>query len=193
MKTVRSAVAVLLATAAVLAQPADAAVFSFDNTGVTLPSAACPAPPALPLGCDITALGGAFVTSGDVFGPWNFASVFSIGAPLSATTFAMSGNFLFDDTSAANNDFFGTLSGIFDVTTFSTAIDYLITGGLGEFLNATGFGSGVVFITPQLDGPPTYRESGRMVIPEPGPLALLAAALLAVFGITRHRAVARAR
>jgi hypothetical protein len=186
MKVLRLALAALPLLAALAAPAARAAVFSFDNVGVALPGATCPPPPALPVNCNITALGTATVTAGDVFGPWSFTSVFSLGTPLSPTTFATTGTFSFDDTSAANNDFFGSITGVFDVTNFSSAINYVITGGLGTFLNAKGFGTGLVFITPQQSGPPTYAEKGRMTVPEPGTLGLLAAGTLLLAGLRRR-------
>jgi hypothetical protein len=186
MHTLARCFGAAVAAACLAVAPVSAATFSFDNAGVALPSVVCPPPPALPLNCDVTALGSAHVVTGDVFGPWLFGSVFQIGAPLSPTTFAVTGTFGFDDASATNNDFFGTLAGIFDVLTFSTAMDYIVTGGFGSFLGATGWGSGLVMITPQPDGPPTYVERGRFSIPEPGSLALVLGAVVGVLGLRRR-------
>lgn len=167
--------------------PASAAIeFSFDNAGLALPSMSCPPPPALPVGCDITAIGVATNTSTGSPGPWDFFSLFQIGAPLSMTTFATAGAFSFDDTSAANDDFFGTFTGVLDVTTFMSTISYTITGGSGLFSSAKGLGTGLVSIVFPTDGPPTYSEKGRFVIPEPGTIALLGMALLGLIGVGKR-------
>jgi hypothetical protein len=155
-----------------------AASFTFVNEGVALPAippapSPCPPPPALPLSCDITALGQAQTISGDMFSPWQFLSVFQI-----SDVFAITGTFSFDDPSPANNDFFGTITGLFDATTFSSMIDYVVTGGSGVFASARGYGSGHVQIFLSADGPPTYVERGQFSIPEPS-----AAGLLLVFGM----------
>ncbi len=131
-----------LFTSVFLVAPASAEViFSFENQGIVLPAASCPPPPALPLGCDLTALGTATSTSDPTLAPWDFLSVFQIGAPLSMTTFATAGTFSFDDTSAANNDFFGFLTGVFDAATFQATISYTVTGGTGLFSSGHGLGN----------------------------------------------------
>ena len=186
MRALRRCIGVAVMAAGLVGLPASAAIFSYDNSGVALPSAACPPPPALPLGCDVTALGNAVVTAGDAYGPWNFLSVFQIGAPLSATTFAVTGTFAFDDPSPANDDFFGTVNGIIDVVTFSTAMNSVVTGGLGAFLNASGWGASLVTITLHPDGPPTYLERGRFTISEPGSFVLLLVALAAALPLSRR-------
>jgi hypothetical protein len=177
-----------IAAAAVLCMSASAwaaTSFTFVNEGVALPavppaSNACPPPPALPLNCDITALGKAETVSGDLFSPWNFSSVFQIG-----NAFAVSGTFLFDDPSPANNDFFGTITGLFNPNTFSSVIDYVVTGGSGVFASGRGLGSGVVQIIPSQSGPPTYVERGQFSIPEPATVGMLAAAALLIGALRR--------
>jgi hypothetical protein len=159
--------------------------FTFVNEGVALPAIppaanACPPPPALPLNCDITALGKAETVSGDMFSPWSFTSVFQIG-----NAFAVTGTFLFDDPSPANNDFFGTITGLFNPNTFSSVIDYVVTGGSGAFASGRGLGSGVVQIIPSESGPPTYVERGQFSIPEPAAAGLLAAAALLIGALRR--------
>ncbi|MGZ8254525.1 MAG: hypothetical protein ACXWVT_06715 [Burkholderiaceae bacterium] len=157
---------------------ASALVISFTNVGTVLPSAGCPPPPALPLDCLITATGTVTDVDG-IYGPWQFQSDFttlSAGQP-SPTQFLVTGTFVWDDPSAANNDIAGTVAGIFDLSTFSTTFDYTITGGTGAFAGATGHGNSLVLVN-LLNG--TYTETGRLVIPEPATLALLLCALLPV-------------
>lgn len=181
------ALGVGVAVALLLSGAAHAAVsFTFVNEGVALPSIPpapnpCPPPPALPLSCDITALGLAQTISGDLFSPWQFLSVFQI-----SNAFAVTGTFLFDDPSPANNDFFGTITGLFDVNTFSSMIDYVVTGGSGVFASARGYGSGRVQIIPSNDGPPTYVERGQFSIPEPTTTGLLLVAGLLVGALRRR-------
>jgi hypothetical protein len=171
----------------VLSGAAHAAVsFTFVNAGVGLPAIPpapnpCPPPPALPLNCDITAMGQAQTVTGDMFSPWQFLSVFQI-----SDAFAITGTFLFDDPSAANNDFFGTITGLFDPTTFSSMIDSIVTGGTGMFANATGWGKEVVQIIPSNAGPPTYVSRGQFSIPEPSTAALLLGAALVVGSLRRR-------
>jgi hypothetical protein len=166
--------------------PAQAVVsFTFFNEGVALPAMPpapnpCPAPPALPLNCDITALGEAQTISGDMFSPWQFRSVFQI-----SDVFAITGTFAFDDPSPANNDFFGTITGIFDPSTFSSMIDSIVTGGSGAFAFASGWGKEVVQITPSSEGPPTYVSRGQFSIPEPSTAGLLLVAGLLAGALRR--------
>lgn len=178
-----------VAVSLLLSGAAHAAVsFTFVNEGVALPAIPpaqnpCPPPPALPLSCDITALGQAQTTSGDMFSPWQFLSVFQI-----SDVFAITGTFSFDDPSPANNDFFGTITGLFDATTFSSMIDYVVTGGSGVFASARGYGSGHVQIVLSSDGPPTYVERGQFSIPEPSAVGLLIAFGM-IAGLLRRRSI----
>ena len=177
-----------VAAALLLAGAAHAAVsFTFVNAGVALPAIPpapnpCPPPPALPLNGDITAIGQAQTISGDMFSPWQFLSVFQISG-----AFAITGTFLFDDPSAANNDFFGTITGIFDPTTFSSMIDSIVTGGTGMFANATGWGKEVVQIITSNEGPPTHVSRGQISLPEPSTAAPLLGAALVVGALRRRR------
>jgi hypothetical protein len=141
----------------------------------------CPPPPALPLNCDITAMGQARTVSGDIFSPWQFLSVFQISA-----AFAITGTFLFDDPSAANNDFFGTITGVFNPQTFSSMIDSIVTGESGVFAFASGWGQEVVQIIPSNEGPLTHVSRGQFSIPEPSTAGLLLVAGLLV-GVLRRR------
>ena len=170
-----------LVTSVFLVAPASAdVIFSYESQGIVLPAASCPPPPALPLGCDLTALGTATSTSDPTLGPWDFLSVFQVGAPLSMTTFAMAGTFSFDDASAANNDFFGFVTGVFDAATFQAALSSTVTGGTGLFSSGHGSGTSLVSIFPSQSGPPTYIERGQFRIPEPSSLVLLGLGLLAL-------------
>lgn len=175
-----------VAAALLLAGPAGAAVsFTFVNEGVALPamppaSNPCPPPPALPVSCDITALGQAQTIAGDMFSPWQFLSVFQI-----SNVFAITGVFAFDDPSSANNDFFGTITGLFDPNTFSSMIDYVVMGGGGVFARARGLGSGRVQIIMFNEGAPAYAERGQFSIPEPSTAGLLLVAALLVGALRR--------
>jgi hypothetical protein len=177
---VATTVALAAFASALLAPLASAVVISFTNVGTVVPGAGCPPPPALPLDCLITATGNVTDVDG-IYGPWLFHSDFtthSAGQP-SPTQFLVTGTFLWDDPTPANNDIGGTVAGIFDLATFSTTFDYTITAGAGVFAGATGFGDSVV-LPNLMTG--TYTETGRLVIliPEPATLALLIGALLPV-------------
>jgi PEP-CTERM motif len=177
-----------LVTSLFLVAPSSAEViFSLENHGVVLPAASCPPPPALPLGCDLTALGTATSTSDPTLGPWDFLSVFQVGAPLSMTTFATAGTFSFNDTSAANNDFFGIFTGVFDAATFQATNSSTVTGGTGLFSSGHGFGTEFVSIFPSMSGPPTYIAPGEYRIPEPSSIVLLGLGLLALVRIRLAR------
>lgn len=171
----------IVAAAVGVAAPASAAInFTFSSEGVALPAIPpapnpCPPPPALPLNCDITALGQAQTTSGDMFAPWQFMSVFQIN-----DAFAITGMFAFDDPSSANNDFFGTITGVFNPQTFSSMIDSIVTGGTGVFAFASGWGKEVVQILPSNEGPPAFVSRGQFSIPEPSTAGLLLVAGLLV-------------
>lgn len=175
--------------------PATAATFTFENNGGVGPSVfvglppgspvtaprPCPPPPALPINCDLTAIGAAQVTGGDDFGPWMFASVFSI-----ADTFHVTGWFSFIDPTPAHNSFFGTLSGAFNPAVFQSAFDYIVTGGTGAFASGRGFGSGLVQVFPTERGF-GYAERGQFTVPEPGTLALMLSGLLALRLLRRRQ------
>jgi hypothetical protein len=183
------ALAAGVATTLLMSGAAHAAVsFTFVSEGVALPALPpapnpCPPPPALPLNCDITAIGLAQTVSGDMFSPWQFSSVFQIDAE-----FAITGTFLFDDPSAANNDFFGTITGVFNPQSFSSMIDSIVTGGSGIFTSASGQGSEVVQITPSNQGPPTFVSRGQFTVPEPSTAGLLLVAGWMVAALRRSHA-----
>jgi hypothetical protein len=179
-------VAIAAVAVASLLSPVSAATFTFENNGgvgptvivgnppgspVTAPRP-CPMPPALPINCDLTALGNATVTSGDMVGPWLFSSVFSI-----ADSFQVTGWFSFFDPTPAGNSFSGTLSGAFNPAVFQSAFDYVVTGGSGAFAIGRGLGSGIVQVFPTSSGF-GYFEQGQFTVPEPGTLALMLSALL---------------
>lgn len=180
MKIHRRIRLILVLAASLATLPAGALSFTYQGSGLALPSQppapnACPPPNQLPLNCDILALGTATATSGIVLPPWQFSSNFRIDA-----AFAITGFFAFDDVSAANNDFSGSITGTFDPQTFSSVIDYLVLAGSGIFAGARVTGSGVVQIIPPAGAtsPPTYVEFGQFVIPEPSTAALLLVATL---------------
>lgn len=177
------AIACLFAVGLLAQAPARASiVFAFTSEGVVFPTEmSCPDPFS---GCELTALGTAVATSGNVSplpGPWLFNASFSLVAPLSPTTFRTTGVFSFDDPSSANNDFSGTLEGVFDVLAFTNSMAYEITFGSGMFASARGHGSSVIQVIPQGENQPfAFMERGEFAIPEPGVLALLALGLLGV-------------
>jgi len=183
---VATTAALAVFASALFAPLASAVVISFSNVGTVVPGAGCPPPPALPLDCLITATG-TVTDVGGTYGPWLFQSDFtthSSGQP-SPTQFLVTGTFLWDDPTAANNDIAGTVAGIFDISTLSTTFDYTITGGAGAFAGATGFGNSLVLVN-LLNL--SYTETGRLVIPEPATLALLLCALLPLIPAFARRA-----
>ncbi|OYU74754.1 MAG: hypothetical protein CFE45_34110 [Burkholderiales bacterium PBB5] len=68
------------------------------------------------------------------------------------------------------------------------ALDYSVLGGTGDFTNARGYGLAFLNIDPAGTFN-NYSSSGVLVlaVPEPGSLALLAAALLAGALVQRRR------
>lgn len=167
--------------------PAQAGIsFDFSTSGIVVPT--CPDPFS---GCPLIARGTASVVAGNITpppGPWDFSATFVIGAPLTATTFRTTGDFVFDDPSDADNDLAGSLDGELDATTFTNAMTYSVTRGSGIFAGLTGSGSSTIQIFPpqgELE-PFTFSESGRMHVPEPQTLALALLAL-SVAGALRRR------
>ena len=139
-------------------------------------------------------------------GIWNYTAqgqvLFGLG----------SGNFMFDDVSAQNNDFFGTWTNVLMPPDLSTGIaesffQYIVTGSSGNLpAGATGVGAssldvvvapfafdnGVPIFAAACDGAParigSFCERGSFTIPEPNTLALLGVALLGLFGRRRTSA-----
>ena len=165
-------------------------VIDFTAAGIVLPGADCPPPPAVPYDCTLTALG-TYTDSGGVLGPWSSTQVFSVFTvdPISSELLRNAGVWSLDDTSAANNDLFGTFTGFFNQTTFAATLNYVIVGGSGVFAGATGSGQGQVQVLVGAQGF-EFTESGRFVIPLPGTLSLLGIAALPVGLLLRRRRAA---
>lgn len=164
------------------------AIVEWSTTGTVGPTdpVACADPFA---GCPLTAVGVATSVGGSLSplpGPWNFSSEFRLVAPLSPTTFRTEGTFLFDDTSAADDDLYGYTIGVFDVTTFSNSMDWFVTGGGGRFAGLTGNGQSLVQVIPTPTGF-AYVDNGRLVIPEPASMAVVGMALLGLAAAARRR------
>jgi hypothetical protein len=153
-------------------------IIPFTGTGTVELGLPCPPPPALPLDCPLTATG-TYVDTTGTYGPWTYTfhfMVLSANQP-SPTQFLNAGTFTFDDPSAANNDFFGSSTGVFDVSTFTATLNYVVNGGTGAFAGASGVGVGFSQIDA-FDPRFAYVEIGQFVIPAPGTLALLALGLM---------------
>jgi hypothetical protein len=155
-------------------------MFAFTSEGIVFPTQLTCTDPFD--GCELTALGTATATSGNVSplpGPWLFTAMFSLVEPLSATTFRTVGVFSFDDPSPADNDFSGLLEGVFDALAFTNSMLYEITSGSGLFANASGFGSSLIQVIFQGENQPfAFIERGEFDVPEPDALALLALGVL---------------
>ena len=179
-------VAAVLAFALAISLPASAGnILSVTGIGSVTPSPSCPPPPSPPFDCLLTANGTAADASAS-FGPWAFTSPFMLFSanPVSATEFRNGGTFYYDDMSPANDDFFGTFTGIFNLVTFTAAHTYLITGGTGAFAGAIGVGTGTIQVNPlNLQ----YVDSTEFVIPLPSTLALLALGVAVLSARARHR------
>ncbi len=134
----------------------------------------------------------------------------AIAAPLSlvsvvffqfdAASGLLSGQFEFTDSTDLDSVLTGTVSGSSaDADPFSSggqfALDYRITGGLGRFAGARGFGLAFLDIRvfDPLASSDNYAESGLLVfgVPTPGTLGLAAAALLLLGGTGRLARAAR--
>ena len=181
--------------AALFVSPAMAGiVFTYEQAGSTIPSDCAPGFPPQPLCSVIDATGIADDVPNVIPGQW---LVTLHGQVL---FFAGTGTFLFDDVSAANNDFLGTWTNVLfppNATGIAhSTFEWIVTGGTGIFAGLSGFGtsSGDVVIAPagfDSQGLPifaaacpgaqpglgSYCDRGSFTIPEPGTLLLLAAAL----------------
>jgi hypothetical protein len=174
----RIAVALVLLAAMLVAPAARSIVIDYTATIAATPGAAC-APAPVPLDCTINSVATYTDLSG-TFGPWATTAAFMIlsaGQP-SPTQFLTAGTFAFDDTTASNNDFFGSFVGVFDAVTLSAVLDYTITGGSGAFTGATGSGTGFLQVLALGVVPVPIVERGRLLIPEPATLVLLGVAML---------------
>lgn len=184
--------------AALIASPAVAGVaFNYKQFGSTTVSDCPPQFPAPPLCNIIDATGIANDVPDVIPGEW---LVTLHGQVL---FFQGSGNFSFDDVSPGNNDFFGTWTNVLfppDPSGVAHSIfQWVVTGGAGIFAGGSGFGTsmGDVVIAPagfDPQGVPiyvaacpeaqpglgSYCDRGLFVIPEPGTLVLLLAALAGV-------------
>lgn len=191
--------------AALIASPAVAGiVFDYEQVGSTIPSVCPPQFPAPPLCNIIDATGIANDTPDSIPGQW---SVTLHGQVL---FFEGAGTFLFDDTSPANNDFFGTWTNVLMPPNSSgvshSVFQWIVTGGSGIFSGRIGFGlsEGDVVIAPAGFDPQglpifvaacaeaqpglgSYCDRGRFVIPEPATLTLLLF-VGAVAAVARRRA-----
>ncbi len=183
---------------ALIASPAAAGmVFNYEQFGSTIPSDCPPQFPAPPL-CNIIDATG---IANDV--PDVIPGVWSVTLHGQVLFFEGSGTFLFDDVSPSDNDFFGTWTNVLfppDPSGLAHSIfQWIVTGGTGIFAGLSGFGTsmGDVVIAPagfDSQGMPifvaacpdaqaglgSYCDRGLFVIPEPGTLVLLLAALAGV-------------
>ncbi len=112
----------------------------------------------------------------------------------------LSGQFEFSDASDLSSTIVGSVSGSFTDRASSLdtggqlSLDYMITGGSGQFAGATGFGLSFLSFDPNAMAFNNYGEQGLLVaevsaVPEPGTLLLLAVAGLGWL-VTGRRGVA---
>jgi len=184
--------------AALIASPATAAiVFNYEQIGSTSVTDCPPQFPAPPLCSIIDATG----IANDV--PDVIPSQWLVTLHGQVLFFQGSGNFLFDDVSPSNNDFFGTWTNVLfppDPSGVAHSIfQWVVTGGSGIFAGESGFGTSMgdvviapagidpqgmpIFVAACSEAQPglgSYCDRGIFVIPEPGTLALLLAALAGV-------------
>jgi len=184
--------------AALIAPPATAGiVFNYEQFGSTIVTDCPPQFPAPPLCMMVDVTGIANDVPNVIPGEW------LVTIQGQVLFFKGAGTFLFDDVSPGNNDFFGTFtnvvgppdpSGVSDNT-----LQWTVTGGTGIFAGGSGFGTSMgkvvtapagfdpqgmpIFVAACPEAQPglgSYCDRGRFVIPEPGTLVLLLAALAGV-------------
>jgi len=170
-------------------------VFSYEQAGSTIASDCPPGFPAQPLCTDIVATGDANDVPDVIPGHW------IVQLQGRVLNFMGSGTFVFDDPSAADNDFFGTWTNVLFPPNASgvahTTFEWVVTGGTGLFAGLTGRGSSVgdVVIVPApvaacdraQPGLGSFCDAGQFHIPEPGTLLLLAFAMTAALCARRRQ------
>ena len=148
--------------------------FQFDNQGFGIA-----VPCATPNCVEGSAIGQADDVGDSIPGSWSSSLDFS--AMLDTGT--ASGTWQFFDIDASANDLFGTFAATFDSSLsapYGALISYVVTGGNGSFLGATGIGSSMISVDSDLN----FTESGRFsvtpAVPEPTTTALVLAGLAAL-------------
>lgn len=169
------------------AAAAPAVVFDYTITGglLTPQDPACPNPLA---GCTMDVTGIAVGTlSGalSVVAEWDFMAVMSL-TPVSATEWSNRGLYHFTRRPSAPGDepvsIDGLFTGVFDITTFTAAIDYEVVPGSGLLADLPGSGRSAVTIIPGPNGN-SFNEQGRFEFGERTPVPLPATPALAALAL----------
>ena len=118
--------------------------------------------------------------------PLSLVSVVTFNFNAQAGT--LNGDFEFTRSADLGATLFGTVSGdAFGVDVFSDGgqlqLDYTVQGGTGDYAGFSGYGLSLLTYDPKSTGDNNYSEDGLLgltAVPEPGSMALAAAALLAL-------------